>query len=132
MKKLLVPLLLLLSGCSRSGLVSASGRITYKGEPVPSTQVTFLPADGGRPSHGLTDDNGNFQLSYSRTEKGVSRGQHTVLLTYHVGNEEYLGKAKPKASPELKRVIAKYGDAKRSPLQIEINSSGQFVDIKLE
>jgi hypothetical protein len=124
-------LLLAVSGCN-SRYVQVSGRVTYKGEPVPSTQVTFLPDNGSRPSKGLTDDNGNFTLRYSRTQAGATRGPCTVLLTYVVSAEEELGQIRPKASKEMKTVIARYGDPGKSPLHYEIGKSGQVIDINLE
>ena len=126
-----LPLLLAASGCG-DGLLIVKGRLTCQGRPVPSTQVTFLPDDGSRPSHGLTDNDGNFTLRYSRTQPGVSPGRHTVFLTYVVGNEEYLGESPAKASRELKAVIAAYGDPKTSTLHYEVKSNGQFFDIKLD
>jgi hypothetical protein len=119
------------AGCG-PGLVTVTGRVTYKGEPVPSTLVTFQPDGGGRPSHAVTDDNGNFTLKYSRQEAGVSRGRHTVFLTYHVGNEEELGQVAPKASPQLRAVIAAYGDPNSSPLHYEVTRNGQVIEINLE
>jgi len=48
---------------------------------VPSTYVFFWPdEEGKRRSTGLTDDNGNFTLSYSRTEPGVLLGG-TVFIS---------------------------------------------------
>lgn len=119
------------SGCS-SKLVHVEGRLTYKGEPVPSTRVKFLPDDGGRPSHGLTDDNGNFTLKYSRTETGATRGPCIVILKYEMSAEEELHEIPPKASRELKTIIAKYGDPAKSNLHYEITKSGQFIEIQLE
>src|SRR5437660_4915429 len=111
-----VGLLLAAGGCSGPRLLSASGRLTYKGQPVPSTLITFRPADGGRPSHGLTDDNGNFVVTYSRTEKGITRGPHTMTLKYDVSADEELHKIPPKASKELREVIAHYGDPEKCKL----------------
>src|SRR5262245_42462156 len=106
--------LLTLSGCG-GPLVNATARLTYKRQPVPSTLVTFWPQEEGkRMSTGITDDDGKFTLSYSRTEPGVLRGKHTVFLKYYVSAEEELGKIKPKATSELKSVIARYGDLKTS------------------
>lgn len=120
------------SGCGGSRLVNATGKVTYQGRPVPSTLVTFQPADGGRPSKGVTDDNGNFALAYSRDEPGVGRGPHAVLLTYYVGPEEEMGTIKPKASKELKAIIAKYGDPKAPALSFDVTKNGQFFDIQLD
>jgi hypothetical protein len=99
---------------------------------VPSTRVIFQPDDGSRRSTGVTDDDGNFTLRFSRTETGVKPGKHTVSLRYEVSPEEELGKIKPKASKELRDVIAKYGNPKKSQLHYEITGSGQHIDIPLK
>jgi hypothetical protein len=126
-------MLVAVSGCGGTGRFEATGRLTYKGQPVPSTYATFQPEEEGkRASHGLTDDEGNFKLTYSRTETGVLPGRHTVFLKYFVSNAEELHEIPPKASKELKAVIAKYGDPKTSPLHYEVTKNGQFFDIKLE
>ncbi len=125
-------LLLLAAGCA-GDLVSAKGRLTYKGQPIPSTYVMFQPKEEGkRASSGLTDDEGNFTLEYSRQEKGVLRGQHKVFLRYYVSVEEELGKIPPKASKQLKALIERYGDPASSPLQYEITKNGQFIEMNLE
>jgi hypothetical protein len=77
-------------GCG-GNLVEVTGKLTHRGQPVPSTRVTFLPDDGGRKSTGVTDADGIFRLKYSRTQAGVTRGAHTVCLSYVVSNEEELG-----------------------------------------
>src|SRR5690348_285986 len=108
----LLVLLLAASGCG-GPLVKVTGKLMYKGEPVPSTIVTFHPdEEGKRASNGITDDDGNFALTYSKTETGALRGKHTVTLRYHLLADEELGKAKAKASKELKKIIDKYGDLK--------------------
>src|SRR5215471_2560507 len=122
-------LLLAAGGCGRSHLVKATGRLTYQGKPVPSTRVFFLPDDGGRRSSGLTDDEGNFTLQYSRTAAGVTRGGHTVFLTYEMSADEELHKVPPRASKELREVIARYRDPKTSPLHFEVTRSGEFFDV---
>jgi hypothetical protein len=126
-------LLVAINGCNKSGLVSASGRVTYKGQGVPATLVVFQPQEEGkRASRGLTDDDGNFKLSNSREETGVLIGKHTVTLKYHPGSDEALGKTKPKASKELQKVIAGFSDLKTSNLKYEVTTNGQFFEIKLE
>jgi hypothetical protein len=131
---LAVALMLLVSaGCNRSGLLKATGRLTYKGRPVPSTYLTFHPDDiHKRPSHALTDDDGNFTVTNSRTEVGLVPGRHTVSLRYFPSGPEDLGQAPPKASKELKAVIARYGDPEKSPLHVEVTRSGQSLEINLE
>jgi hypothetical protein len=130
----MVPALALIvaaAGC-RGDLVEATGRLTYKGEPVPSTRVYFQPEDGSRRSTGLTNDNGEFRLRFSSQESGVKPGSHTVYVKYEISGDEELHKIQPKASKELKAVIARYGEPKASPLHFEIKSGGQRFDIELK
>jgi hypothetical protein len=126
-------LVVVAGGCNRTGRFEVAGRLTCKGKPVPSTYVIFQPDEEGlRASRGLTDDDGHFKLTYSRTETGVVPGRHTVFLKYYVSNDEELHQIPPKASKELKAVIAKYGDPKTSPLHYEIPKDGPFIEIPLE
>ena len=129
---LLALLLAWIGGCNGNGLVSAGGRLTYKGQPVPSTRVYFWPEDGSRRSSGLTDDNGQFQLRFSRNDTGVKLGKHKVSVKYEVSAEEEVGEIPPKASRELRKVIGKYSDPKTSPLRYEVTHSGQMFEIALE
>jgi len=129
---LVLSLLLAVGGCSGSGLVKVTGKVTYHGQPVPSTEVRFFPADGGRASSGLTDDNGKFTLRFSRQDPGCTLGPHTVTLKYHVSSEELTHKIPPKASSELKEIIAKYGMPQDSPLHYEVKKNGDFFDIQIE
>jgi hypothetical protein len=65
--RLLTGMLLLglfLSGCDRSGLGSeeeVSGKVTYKGKPVPGGQVTFITSKGYTFT-GVIDPEGNYKL----------------------------------------------------------------------
>lgn len=125
-------LILAASGCG-GPLVNVTGRVTYKGQPVPSTYAIFQPEDESkRASRGVTDDNGNFMLTYSKSDTGALRGRYTVVLQYHLTTEEELGHTPPKASKELKAVILRYGDPKTSPLHYEIAKNGQVIAIDLE
>jgi len=122
-----------LSGCGNS-LYEASGRLTYKGQPVPSTYVFFKPEEEGkRFSAGMTGPDGNFKLQFSTSESGVYPGKHTVYLRYYVDVEEELGQVKPRVPADVKKVIStKYGNAEKSPRKYEISKSRQFVDIAIE
>ena len=126
-------LLVAAGGCGGKGLVNAKGRLTYKGQPVPSTTVIFHPAeDGKRASHGLTDDDGNFLLTNSMEDRGVFPGHHKVTLKYHLSAAEETREIPPKASKELREVIARFQDLKTTTLQVDITTSGQFIELKLD
>jgi len=128
----MLALLLAVIGCG-GPLVKVTGKVTYKGEPVPSTLVTFHPdEEGKRASNGITDDGGKFILTHSRSETGALRGKHTVVLQYHISADEETGKTKPKASKELKEVIGKHSNLKTSRLHYEVTSNGQVIEINLD
>jgi hypothetical protein len=120
------------SGCGGKGLVNAKGRLTYKGQPVPSTTIIFHPDEPGkRASHGLTDDGGNFLLTNSMEDRGVLLGHHKVTLKYHLSADEEAHVIPPKASKELREVIDRFKDLKTTSLEFDITTSGQFLEIKL-
>jgi hypothetical protein len=125
-------LVLLTTGCGGQKLMDVSGRLTYKGQPVPSTRVCFQPDSGSRASLAVTDNDGKFRMSYSRGQSGVTPGPHTVWLSYVVGREEERGWVPPKASREVKTVILRYGDPKKSSLHYEVNKNGEVVNIDLQ
>jgi hypothetical protein len=60
--------LLTAAGCSKSDVVEVTGVATWEGQPMPSGEVVFLPADPkARPSAGLIKD-GKFKF-LSKTGK---------------------------------------------------------------
>ena len=61
-------------------LAEVEGTVTVDGKPVSNLAVAFIP-DGGRPSLGITDESGHYQLSYFRGETGAVLGPHKVMIT---------------------------------------------------
>jgi hypothetical protein len=127
-----VALLLAASGCGDARLAKVTGKLTYKGQPVPSTYVTFSPDDGSRPSRGLTDDYGQFALRFTHRDQGAILGHHKVYLTYNPSGEEDAGKVAPKADRNLQKIIARYSNPSKTELQFDVTTNGQFIEIKLD
>ena len=119
------------SGCG-SDRVNVTGRVTYKGEPVPSTEVVFMPEDGSRRCIGRTDDDGRFTLRHSNSESGAPRGKYKVILKYAPSGAEESHEIPPKASKELKEVIARDGNPEKADLHYEITTRGQVIEINLD
>lgn len=75
---------LLLAGCVGSSdqpdLGYAEGWITLGGEPLPKAMVTFQP-ESGRPSFGVTDEDGYYYLEYRPGEEGAKVGNHLVSIS---------------------------------------------------
>jgi len=73
-------LLLLAAGCSNGPeLAPVSGRVTLDGQPLEAAEVSFEP-EIGRASHGHADQNGDYELRYTREEVGALVGPHTVRI----------------------------------------------------
>jgi len=121
-----------MSGCSqntnRPALGMVSGKITLNGTPLKEATVEFQPAEG-RPSIGVTDDQGAYRLSYTDTEKGAVIGQHSVRITTirpQSGGEG--GQPLVEARPEI--VPANYND--NSTLTAEVKAGENVFDFPLE
>src|SRR5262245_14949605 len=128
---------LLLAGCSRGGpeIVPIEGNLTYQGEPVPNVRIYFVPTSG-RPSWGISDDNGRFVLDYDLDHDGAKVGTHTIWLVDQGQNVDptlaMSGAAtRKKRSPELAAVIAKHAQDK-STLQVEVKKADRNFQLKLD
>jgi hypothetical protein len=68
-------------GGGSSKTAAVSGRVTYKGKPVPNANVSFTPVEGAsRAAEGLTDTNGRFTLGTFSTSDGALIGQYRVSI----------------------------------------------------
>jgi hypothetical protein len=74
-----------LTGCSKSGTVRVEGIVTLDNQPVPEATVLFIPEGGtGQPAHGMTDENGKFQLTTFKENDGALPGAYKVTVTKSV------------------------------------------------
>ncbi|NOX53834.1 MAG: carboxypeptidase regulatory-like domain-containing protein [Planctomycetes bacterium] len=129
------------SGCAPTAsgpkTVPVSGTVTMDGKPLANAMVRFIPEAGGRPSFGITDAQGRYELSYTESQKGAILGKHRVeITTYGVGaeeDEEY-GGASPGATKET--VPAKYNvnseltavvEDKNNEFNFELSSEGEII-----
>jgi hypothetical protein len=119
------------AGCSNEPrVVEVSGVALYEGKPVPNLLITFEP-DGGRPSWGITSAEGRFTLEYTATEKGAMVGTHKVTAVYRAAtpDDEMSGKGQ---TPAVKAVQAKYGDAAKTPMRLEIKQPEKNLELKFD
>lgn len=80
---LLSCLVLSVVGCGDDGLPERAivrGRITTDGAPLQHIIVNFFPMAGGRSSRGMTDENGNYQLTTFDDGDGALIGEHNVTI----------------------------------------------------
>ncbi len=74
--------LLMLPGCGgHEGLAPVSGTVTYKGKPVTSGEVSFVPeTTGARGALGTLDAQGNYELGTFDPGDGAYVGTHRVTV----------------------------------------------------
>lgn len=70
----------LAGGCAQEEgpeLGSVTGTVTKQGRPVPGVRVVFSLGHS-RPSAGITDEQGRYELRYTGTRNGALLGRHKV------------------------------------------------------
>lgn len=148
LRRLLLPISVLLLGCSAWGCGDASGvgktfpvagKVTIGNAPLTarSTIVLFAPdASKGNSSSfessGTVDADGNYTLQ-TKGKRGAPPGWYKVVVTAHEESPPAHPKT-PQHRPVARSLVpAKYGQAKTSDLSIEVveNPSSGAYDLKL-
>jgi hypothetical protein len=125
-------------GCgprSKFSTGEVSGKVMFKGKPLPGGMVTFVAAKGGMASPGVIDENGNYKVEAPIGEVKIQ-----------VDNRP-LEKKKGPTGPILKRpdsegptamkgtyvpIPDKYYDADQTPLTYTVKSGSQTFEINLD
>lgn len=121
-------------GCGGDGLnlADVSGQVTLDGKPVPNATVVYTPqAEGGSPSYGTTDPEGNYNLMFSRDREGVLIGSHSVQVTTEKMDPSDVAalKAEGEEAPEFVRVPPKY--AAKGELVREVEPGKNTINLEL-
>ena len=130
---LLSGVLFLAAGCSTpesEKLLPVSGRVTVKGTPVPTGNVTFYPdkSKGNKTPHqpmGVLDAVGNYEVFVPSARKGAPAGWYKVVV-YAVDDPQ-------PGKPNQYLVNKAYADVKTTTLTIEVTDNpepGRY-DLKL-
>jgi len=127
-------LFVVLSGCGSGGpkIVPVAGTLTHKGKPVANAIVHFTP-EHGRPSSGLTDEEGHFTLQYDTAHDGTQVGKSIVSIKARPSTRKeqdavMMGKQIP-TSKEMASFFDRYGPG-NSKYEVTIDRSTS--DLKLE
>jgi hypothetical protein len=96
------------SGCGSGDvpdLARVSGVVKLGGQPLAGAQVRFQP-EQGRPSLGITDASGNYELQYNADNSGALIGKHVVRISTF--REEEVDEDGRPIAPEPERVPAEF------------------------
>jgi hypothetical protein len=130
-----VVLVMLATGCGQSGpeVVRVTGTVIRHGTPVNSVVIHFVP-ENGRPSWGLTDQEGHYTLNYERGRDGAITGKHKVWIEFRPTSpkqEADFHNGKLKLHPDLTAILQTYGK-QSSPLVKEVTENNQVIDLSLD
>ncbi len=133
-----------LAGCqsrptdpNRPKTVPVSGVVTYKGQPVEGATVTFVSTAGKHGAVGTTDAAGQFALTTFAPKDGAVPGTYQVAIQKTVLEgappEGATGKGgeEPPAGTPKDLLPAKYKDASKSGLTVEVKEPG-VKDLKFD
>jgi len=110
----------LLAGCTPTAedqpdTAKVTGLVVLEGDPVEGAVVTFAP-ESGRPSTGITDSQGKFELAYNPETMGAKIGKHTVRIS----TQRYVENADGSTTEMKETIPAKYNTA--STLTVEVKA----------
>jgi hypothetical protein len=117
-------------GCGGSNLPptgTVTGVVTVDGQPIEGASVEFIPSSG-RPSVGLTDASGKYELMITNDDKGALVGSHKVRITTLVNPVSSEGDG-PTVEGRKEMLPAKYHD--ESELTAEVASGSNTIDFAL-
>jgi hypothetical protein len=101
-----------------------SGVVTLDGKPLDRASVVFKPEAGGRPSFGVTDEQGRFTLAYSMDEDGAEVGSATVTVSTKLQAEG----AAENAPRGAERVPVRYA---KKPLRVTVEAKANQMELGL-
>ncbi|WP_168164220.1 hypothetical protein [Pirellula sp. SH-Sr6A] len=115
-----------IAGCnSNSAMSLVTGKVTMDGKPYANAQVRFVP-ETGRPSIGLTNEEGVYRLVYIRDTLGAAPGSYKVdITTVHQSTSDADGGKEP---PE--KIPPKYNT--RTELTKTVEPGENVIDFELQ
>lgn len=123
-------------GKKRPPLGKVSGKVLYKGNPVPEASVTFMTEGAPRAGTGTTNANGEFQLTTFDTNDGAIVGTHKVTITQQAASAKPMTPADlaangPPPPPKGGNIPDKYKDIKTTPLTNTVDAGKNDITIEL-
>jgi hypothetical protein len=116
-------------GCGgREGMAPVRGTVTYKGQPLTTGQVQFIPDQPGiiRGAFGMIDESGRYALSTHDAEDGAYVGKYKVTVASRGPDLPIPAKKRGKMMAEDMQgsgkplIPARYFDQEKSKLSAEV------------
>ena len=129
----------ILPGCGGSPsdlpeLGTVYGVVTLDETPLANARLSFEP-DNGRPSSGVTDEKGYYELQYTADYDGAKVTQHVVRISRGSGMDEMMlrggpGRAPNQTTPTEPPLPARYGS--KSTLTADVKAGSNEFNFQLE
>lgn len=122
------------SGCGDPDapeIARVTGTVTHNGKPVPNLVVNFMPTEG-RPSWGITDEEGHYELEYSADYMGAKVGHHKVYVVPNQVSMDGSVQAEGISPEELQAIRQKYGNEQTTQMEVDVTENPQVVDLALD
>jgi hypothetical protein len=128
-------LLLLLASCSPKGprVVRVQGVATSQGKPIVNVLLNFSPVQG-RPSNAFTDEQGKFDVDYSRDARGLLISDYRVWLEHpylQMQREGMVPMDQPTPDEAILAICKKYGSPETG-LKITITEATYNLELKFD
>jgi hypothetical protein len=123
---------LCLAGCSgesRFETAAVQGKITYRGKPLSSGTIMFVPKDDRPSAVGEIQPDGVYRLTTYRENDGAVLGDHAVMITAVEDNANKLPEERS-GLPQL-LIPLKYASHTESGLTAEVKAGSNSIDFTL-
>ena len=132
----LLGVLFLSIGCKSDPVVlPVMGVATRGGQPIKHLSLTFFPADNSRPSLGVTDEEGRFELKFDRKTKGVSVGTHKVVAAFRPRSpkeEADFAAGTITFHADQDAILEKYGKRDTTKMEVTITKAESDLQLKFD
>jgi hypothetical protein len=119
------------TSCSGPNSATVSGTITLDGQPLPGASVSFYPdGDGKPPASGQTDAQGRYSLS-TGSSAGLAPGKYVAVVVATKDPPQPYDSTGAEVPP-IPITPAKYGDATKSDLRIEVKPGKNDIPLALQ
>ena len=127
---LLTALVVASGGCGQKvKLARVTGKVTYKGNPVPNGGITFLPDPSGPPASGSIGPDGTYTLQTADLGEGAVLGKHAVMITALQSGEAKGPEERDPLPPPI--IPTKYGSTSTSGLTAEVKDGDNVINFEL-